>query len=89
MSQVKSMHGSEACVLGQHSNSHNSASSAEYLAAPKDPGFVWTHGAPLDETWQITAQTHMSEDLDYAAVMRDLSGILRETTQKTPGLCSA
>lgn len=62
------------------------ASSAEYLAAPNDTNFVWTHDAPLDETWRITAQTHMSEDLDYAAVMRDLSGILQEKTRNAPGL---
>ncbi|MBC7968063.1 MAG: hypothetical protein H7Z17_19305, partial [Fuerstia sp.] len=62
------------------------ASSAEYLAIPKDPGFVWTHDAPLDETWRITTQTHMSADLDYAAVMRDLSGILRDKTQNSTGL---
>ena len=62
------------------------AASAEYLAVPKDPGFVWTHDAPLDETWRITAQTHMSADLDYAAVMRDLSGILQKKTQNAPGL---
>jgi predicted RND superfamily exporter protein len=62
------------------------ASSADYLAAPKDPGFVWTHDAPLDETWRITAQTHMSDDLDYAAVMGDLSEILRQKTQNAPGV---
>ena len=62
------------------------ASSAEYLAAQKDPTFVWTHDAPLDETWRITAQTHMSADLDYAALMRDLAEILREETQNAPGL---
>ena len=62
------------------------ASSAEYLAAQKDPTFVWTHDAPLDETWRITAQTHMSADLDYAALMRDRAEILREETQNAPGL---
>ena len=63
-----------------------SASSAEYLAAPKDPDFVWSVGAPLDETWRISAHTHMSEDLNYSALIRDLSGILREKTQNAPGL---
>ena len=62
------------------------ASSAEYLAPPKDPNFIWTNDAPLDETWRITAQTRMSGDLDYAAVMRGLSEILREKTQNAPGL---
>ena len=62
------------------------ASSAEYLAAPQDPDFVWTHDAPLDETWRITAQTRMSDDLDYAAVMEDLAEILQQKTQNAPGL---
>lgn len=61
-------------------------SSAEYLAAPKDPRFVWTHDSPLDETWRITAQTHMSDDLDYAAVMADLSEILAQETQNASGV---
>ncbi len=62
------------------------ASSADYLAAPKDPAFVWTHDAPLDETWRITAQTRMSDDLDYAAVMGDLSEILGQKTQNASGV---
>ncbi len=62
------------------------ASSAEYLAAPQDPDFVWSHGVPLDETWRITAQTRMAEDLDYAVLMEDLAEIVREKTQNASGL---
>jgi len=62
------------------------ASSAEYLAAPSDPDFVWSVGAPLDETWRITAQTRMMEDLDYAVLSQDLARILDERTQNAPGL---
>jgi predicted RND superfamily exporter protein len=62
------------------------ASSAEYLAAPKDPSFVWSVGTPLDETWRITAQTRMIEDLDYAALSQDLTRILADKTQHAPGL---
>jgi len=62
------------------------ASSAEYLAAPNEPDFVWLVGAPLDETWRITAQTRMIEDLDYSALSQDLARILDERTQDAPGL---
>jgi predicted RND superfamily exporter protein len=62
------------------------ASSADYLAAPKDPNFVWSVGAPLDETWRITAQTAMIRDLDYQALSRDLTRILSEKTGNTAGL---
>lgn len=62
------------------------ASSSEYLAAPRDPHFVWAHGAPLDETWKITAQTRMTEDLDYAELMRDLSQILSAKTGDSSGI---
>jgi predicted RND superfamily exporter protein len=62
------------------------ASSAEYLAAPNDPDFVWSVGAPLDETWRITAQTRMLEDLDYAVLSQDLARILDDKTQDSPGL---
>ena len=62
------------------------ATSSEYMAIPKGSGLAWTHDTPRDETWRITAQTHMSDDLDYAAVMRDLAEILQEKTQNAPGL---
>jgi len=62
------------------------ASSAEYLAASNDPDFVWSVGTPLDETWRITAQTRMLEDLDYAVLSQDLARILDERTQNAPGL---
>ena len=62
------------------------AASADYLAVPKDQNFVWSVGSPLDETWRITAQTRMIEDLDYAAVSQDLARILGDKTQQAPGL---
>ncbi|HQZ68668.1 MAG TPA: hypothetical protein PLY87_26455, partial [Planctomycetaceae bacterium] len=40
----------------------------------------------LDETWRITAQTRMLEDLDYAVLSQDLARILDERTQNAPGL---
>jgi len=60
--------------------------SADYLAAPKDPNFVWSVGAPLDETWRITAQAAMIRDLDYEALSRDLARILSDKTGNAPGL---
>lgn len=65
---------------------NEAAASAEYLAASKDPNFVWSVGSPLDETWRITAQTRMIEDLDYAALGQDLARILDDKTQTAPGL---
>ncbi len=62
------------------------AASSEYLAVTNDPDFVWSVGAPLDETWRITAQTRMIRDLDYAALSRDLARILGDRTQNAPGL---
>jgi len=62
------------------------ASSAEYLAVPNGPDVVWSVGSPLDETWRITAQTRMIEDLDYSALSQDLARILGDRTQNVPGL---
>lgn len=62
------------------------AASSEYLAASRDPNFVWSVGSPLDETWRITAQIRMIEDLDYAAVSQDLANILSDKTGNASGL---
>ncbi|MCA9009725.1 MAG: MMPL family transporter [Planctomycetaceae bacterium] len=62
------------------------AASAEYLAAARDPDFVWSVESPLDETWRITAQTRITRDLDYAVLSQDLSRILSDKTGNAPGL---
>lgn len=53
-------------------------SSSEYLAIGNDPETEWSMGADCDETWRITAQSALSDDLDYGSFTTELSDIVRQ-----------
>jgi len=61
------------------------AASAEYLALPPQPEGEWTIHAPLDEMWRITVQTMLADNLDYGALSRELSEIVKRQTQQPTG----
>ncbi|MEZ6131449.1 MAG: MMPL family transporter [Planctomycetaceae bacterium] len=61
------------------------AASREYLAASASDGDKWTLQTPLDETWRITVQTLLGDDLDYGTLTRELSDIVRRSLGNTDG----
>lgn len=55
-------------------------SSSEYLAASRPDNEEWTLKTPLNETWRITLQTLLTDDLDYGTLTRELSDIVDKET---------
>lgn len=54
------------------------ASSREYLVASRPENEEWTLKTPLNETWRITLQTMLNDDLDYGTLTRELSDIVNK-----------
>ncbi len=59
------------------------AASAEYLSVPLPSDDEWTLSDPVDETWRITVQTLLSDDLDYGVLAQQLSSIVEDRLTAT------
>lgn len=62
------------------------ATSREYLAAAIPEGEEWTLRTPLDETWRISVQTLLGDDLDYGTLTRELREIVDGKVGDTTGI---